>query len=216
MLPDSSNVTTFDLVRHGAVDGPAALYGLTDIELSEAGDSAVSNVLTWLPAITHVVTSPLKRCSNSALELAKQRGVAVDQLEEIKECHFGEWDGVPFESMGAEWKAVEQFFYSPFENPPPQGETVDALYDRVTRGWDYITATHTSGHIAVICHGGVIRQILAFILGLDWRSQKLYRQLDIRYASVTRIQIARFAGAVPQIKFIGLTASELQHQSMGN
>lgn len=209
MLNTNNAFTTFDLVRHGEVDGAPALYGLTDIGLSQQGKQNVAATLNRLHGVTRVVSSPLRRCASTAKALAESHGVPLELVDDIQECHFGEWDGVPFDQMGQTWCEVEQFFLAPADNPPPNGECVDTLYHRVNRGWQHILDTHFSGHVVVMCHGGVIRQILASILELDWRSQKLYRQLDIRYASVTRIQLAHYDGAVPQVKFIGVTAQDL-------
>ena len=54
------------LIRHGAVDGPAALYGHTDIACSEKGLSELDhNILAVhrLNPVSHIVCSPRIRCT---------------------------------------------------------------------------------------------------------------------------------------------------------
>jgi len=116
---------------------------------------------------------------------------------------FGIWDGVPFDELGDEWKNIEAFWDSPHSMQPPEGESLTDFAARVITSWESLVSNIKPGHKVAICHGGVIRILIAHILQLDWRNPALFKQLQIDYASCTRIEIGDYVGAVPVIKWIG-------------
>ncbi|RYE51090.1 MAG: hypothetical protein EOP48_18730 [Sphingobacteriales bacterium] len=62
-------VATFTLLRHGQVAGPAALYGHTNVALSEQGYNAMHasmKKIHALQSIDTIVSSPLIRCAQLA------------------------------------------------------------------------------------------------------------------------------------------------------
>lgn len=195
-------------MRHGKVDGPAALYGHTNIGCSADGLRELHNNITslhQLNPISHIVSSPLIRCAIPAQEFSATQQLPLQIIDELKEMHFGCWDGIPFDQFGAEqWLTLNQFWETPTTAHAPDGETLEQFARRIIRSWEQIHTNITAEHQLVICHGGVIRIIIAHLLNLDWRNARLFRQLNIDYASNTRIEIATHQNALPVIKYIGL------------
>ena len=201
-----TSATLITLVRHGKVAGPAALYGKTDIPLSAAGHSDLTRTLNYLHAqnpITQVISSPKIRCLQVAQEFSTQHKIPLQTEENLQEMDFGIWDGVPFGELGDEWKHIEAFWHSPDSMQPPQGESLTEFAARVIASWNLLVRDNTPDHKVIVCHGGVIRILIAHILQLDWRNAALFKQLQIDYASCTRIEIGRYEGAVPVVKWIG-------------
>lgn len=196
------------LIRHGKVDGPAALYGHTNIASSAEGLRELhTNIqqLHQLNPISHIVCSPLIRCAMPAQEFSSANNLPLQIIDELKEMHFGCWDGIPFDQFGDEhWLTLNQFWETPATAHAPDGETLQHFAERVIGSWKKIHTNITAEHQLVICHGGVIRIIIAHLLNLDWRNARLFRQLNIDYASHTRIEIATQQNALPVIKYIGL------------
>lgn len=196
------------LIRHGKVDGPAALYGHTNIASSVEGLGELHNniqKLHQLNPISHIVCSPLMRCALPAQEFSSSHNLPLQIIDDLKEMHFGCWDGIPFEQLSNEhWLTLNQFWDTPATAHAPDGEALEQFAARVIRSWKQIHTNITAEHQLVICHGGVIRIIIAHLLDLDWRNPRLFRQLNIDYASHTRIEIATPQNAVPVIKYIGL------------
>lgn len=196
------------LIRHGKVDGPAALYGHTNIASSVEGLRELhTNIqqLHQLNPISHIVCSPLMRCAQPAQEFSLAQQLPLQVIDELKEMHFGCWDGIPFDQFGDEhWLTLNQFWETPATAHAPDGETLEQFAGRVIRSWKQIYTNITAEHQLVICHGGVIRIIIAHLLNLDWRNARLFRQLNINYASHTRIDIATQQNALPIIQYIGL------------
>jgi alpha-ribazole phosphatase len=53
----------------------------------------------------------------------------------------------------------------------------------------------------LVCHGGVIRVIIAHLLSIDWGNANLFKQLQIDYASHSRVEVQK--NFLPLIKYIG-------------
>ena len=199
--------TIIDLLRHGKVAGKPALYGRTDIAMSDLGWQQTRQALDSYPAPARLITSPLRRCAEIAAYAAAQYQVEIEVMDAIKECDFGGFDGIPFDDIGDDWQRLEAFWRDPANNMPPEGEHLDSMYQRVTAGWQQILHSSAGQRVLVICHGGVIRHILADILGLDWRSPNLYQQFDIGYSSMTRITRFAHPAAKPIIRHVAIPAA---------
>ena len=195
------------LMRHGKVDGPAALYGHTDIALSSLGamelQQSIAQVHRRNP-VSQVISSPLIRCAIAAQEFAQQQQLPVQIIDDLKEMHFGAWDGIAFEQLDAQqWQQLNQFWETPAQAQAPGGESLQEFAARIINCWTKIADNTSAQHQLVLCHGGVIRILIAQLLGLDWHNPSLFRQLSIDYASHTRIEIAAHPAALPVIKYIG-------------
>ncbi len=201
---------TFTLLRHGKVEGEAALYGHTDIALSAQGRSQLENAIEKIHAdlvIDNITTSPLLRCAIIAQQFSAKYQTPLQLDSQLKEMNFGAWDGIPFAELDNEWQQLEAFWNSPFLTHPPAGETLAAFAERVIGAWESLTKKNSGQHTLVVCHGGVIRIILAHILQIDWRNASLFKQLHIDFASSTRIEIGDYEGAFPVVRWIGVVSA---------
>jgi alpha-ribazole phosphatase len=193
------------LVRHGKITEAAGLYGSTDIPLSETGRKNLEHALTTIhkhTAINRIISSPLQRCTTVARAFATQHSLPFTIEPGLQEMHFGIWDGIPFDDLGDEWKKLENFWNSPNTVQPPEGESLTHFATRVIDSWDTLINNAGMGHQVIVCHGGVIRIIIAHILQLDWCNPSLFKQLQIGYTSHTRIELGFYEQAQPIIKWI--------------
>ncbi len=201
----------FDLVRHGKVNGKPALYGSTDIKVSEAGHEQLLSQHHHFTGASRIISSPLQRCLYSAKILAGELDLKLNTAPTLAECHFGELDGVPFDDATEQWPLLDAFWQSPSTHTLPGAESLSDFHNRVVGFWERIIARPGGNHTVLITHGGVIRQIIARVLGLDWTSPALYQQLSISNASITRVTLAEYPSAVPVIQFIGLAPEQRSH-----
>lgn len=176
---------TIDLLRHGKVDGPPALYGHTDVDVTPEGQALVRRQISQLPLNGQVFCSPLKRCKDVAFEFNRQTQV----IDGLAEMDFGAWDGIPFDLQQNNWPQLEAFWQNPGEKSTPGGESLTAFSHRVIAAWQQVVSSCDEGHHLVVCHGGVIRAILAHVLDVDINNAKWFSSLKIGYASLTRITI---------------------------
>lgn len=192
------------LFRHGQVDGPPALYGRTDVGLSEAGLAALQRATAWRAAPALVVSSPLRRCRAFATETAARAGVELRLEPALREMDFGDWDGRPYREDDPHWPAMCDFWRDPVAHPPPGGESLAAMRARVQTAWQALLDL-SEERVWVFAHGGVIRLLLAELLQLDWRNPALYSRLHIGYASRTDITVQRHGDeTTAQVRAIGV------------
>jgi len=86
------------LIRHGLPDFPGGkgmCIGTTDIPMGEAGLAQAFEMAKKLPPITAVFSSPLIR----AVQTAEAIGIPVTILDDLREMHAGEWDGLNFDQI---------------------------------------------------------------------------------------------------------------------
>lgn len=195
----------FSFVRHGKVNGPAALYGKTDIALSEIGLETLLQSLQQLAQqqpIDAIVTSPLTRCAQAAAVFAKRQQLPFTIMNEWQECDFGDWDGVNFNVLENQWPQLEKFWQAPLDFTPPKGENLQEFSLRINKAWERLLAHTTAKHTLIVCHGGSIRMMLASLLNIPL-SGALFQQLHIDYCSHTCIELSDHPAAKPIIRWIG-------------
>jgi alpha-ribazole phosphatase len=180
------------LLRHGKTQGKAALNGHTDVAVDESIQANIADLLPKKYSFSKVYTSPLRRCSRVA-ELLTASNSALRLVIEprIMELNFGMFDGIPFDELESEWQALENFWAAPDLHPLPSSEPLEHGYDRVIEAWEQIVQQCEQDTL-VITHGGPIRYILAYVLGIDWKNPQLYTTLNIGNQSLTHIQISKY------------------------
>ena len=173
-----------DLVRHGPVAGPAALYGWTDVMLQEPSPACLS----WLSAQSyqHILTSPLQRCRQSAEAQAQRLQLELSIESDFKEMNFGLWDGVPFDEEGPYWPAQQDFWQQPYAVIPPEGESLTHFQQRVLHAFE-LHSSYQKQQALWLLHGGVIRVLLASLLNIDLEQSRWLQQMSIACGSVSRI-----------------------------
>lgn len=189
-------VTVIDLMRHGEPVGGELIRGHRDDPLSQTGWkqmwAAAQDSRPW----QRIITSPLTRCANFALELGREMKIPVLQEGRLREIGFGEWEGVDLATLYRRCpKAVNRFWADPEHNPPPGGEYFPSFQARVSAALDGIIHDFEGEHVLVVCHGAVIRMIIALVLGMP--TDRLFR-LEVPYAAVSRILVER---SVPRLSF---------------
>jgi alpha-ribazole phosphatase len=110
---NQTNATQFDLVRHGQIDGPPALYGRTDVALSRDGWEQMFQQTSRLHRMDNIISSPLRRCHDFAKELASDNQLRLQVESGIQECDFGEWDGIEFDDQSQQWPLMTSFWQHP-------------------------------------------------------------------------------------------------------
>ena len=194
--------TVFNLLRHGQINGPAAIYGKTNVLLSEQGRRAMHAQVQQINRPDIIVTSPLSRCLVFAEQLANELDVPLIVEDALQECDFGLYDGVPFDDLREQWLALSNFWENPFDCTLPAAETLEVFHQRVINCWQRLSTELIGQNNLLICHGGVIRQILADALSSNWQQGAWYSKLQVGYASLSRISIAEYEQANPVVDFI--------------
>ena len=192
------------LLRHGKVEGEAALNGLSDVLVNpDLQDRICGALIKQDIAFDCVVTSPLRRCSDLANKYAQRMSVPLSVAPDFQEMNFGDVDGVPFDELEDKWGMLETFWQDPANHQLTGAESLQSFHDRVTQAWSQLL-NDPSDNLLLVTHGGVIRMLLAHCLDIDWKNPSLYSKLSIENASITHIQVTQFAQSFISVKAIGL------------
>lgn len=179
---------TITLLRHGETKSSKSLNGATDIDVSAKGHQQMLVACANLNNIEHVSSSPLQRCNKFASTIAKQWLVPQEIHHELSEMNFGDWDGVPFDTLFEKYpEQMSQFFNNPWETNVPNGEQIESFYNRVDNVWQ--THINLKKNTLLITHGGVIRYLISKILDMPRSGNKHINAIKIDYAAVVQINI---------------------------
>lgn len=179
-------ITRIDLLRHGVCDDGQIYRGHTDSKLSAPGFEQMQSAVEgqeW----EVIISSPLQRCMGFAQNLADKQQVPLVVSDDLIELNFGIWEGQPLDAIWAAYQEeVMAFWHDPVKNPPPKGEALSAMQDRVVNVLEYIHAEHRGKRVLVVTHGGVIRLLAGYLLQMPIRA---VRQLSVDYGSMSRMEI---------------------------
>jgi broad specificity phosphatase PhoE len=160
-----SEPVTFYFVRHGESQANAAhrFAGRTDSPLTERGRQQAEAVADALASVKfdRIVTSPLSRCRDTALIIARRHQLPVDLEPDLVEIDVGEKTGMPFDEVRGlpEWSDDGFVAW-------PRGETLDQVLSRAHRVITRIAEESAGERVLVVGHGGVTRILMSHFLGL--------------------------------------------------
>jgi alpha-ribazole phosphatase len=156
------------LIRHPAVALDAGVcYGHSDVALAD--DAEVSSSVLALklaklqvPAPRVLISSPLRRCSALAVEIANDFGCVVSHDECLKEMNFGDWETQRWDEID---RALLDDWADNFEHARAHGgESVAQFVERVRAWLDVFGQTRELSPAYVVTHAGVMRVIASLIL----------------------------------------------------
>jgi alpha-ribazole phosphatase len=196
------------LIRHGEVvrEKPNTYNGHRDVDLTPAGMEQLEVVAERLaPApIRAVYSSTLRRSRVGAEQIAKRHGLSVVSYPELREKHFGAWEGLTYDEVAErfpeEWA---RWLEDPPSVRPAGGETYAEMRDRVLSVLFGLLDKHPRDTLAVVAHGGVNRAILCHALGLDlkyvFRIEQDYGALNIIDFYPDGTAVVKVMNAAPNI-----------------
>ena len=162
-------------VRRENTPGPA------DPELSDDGHRQARLLADYM-ALEHIdaiYTSPLERARQTARPLCDLTTLRAEIEDGVAEWDRHSNEYVPVEELKAandpRWQEIVSGVWSSEEDP-------EEFHDRVLTSLEAIVSRHRGQRVVVTCHGGVINEYLAHVLGLSQR-QFFYPN----YTSIHRI-----------------------------
>ena len=174
-------MTTILIARHGQSDWnhEKRWQGHADRPLTQRGREQAEALADRLAHIEldAVYSSDLKRARDTAAVVADSQGLELRQLPDLREVDVGSWSGLTRDE--AEERFPEGFARWRDGHPGwKDGETYEAMTDRVLRAVDEIAAEHEGGRVLVVSHGGPIRAMHAAALGLDVHAYRRLRPVE--------------------------------------
>ena len=174
-------MATILLARHGETDWNAARrwQGHTDRPLTDRGRAQAEALAERLDGteLECVYASDLTRARETAAAVAKRKGIDLRTLPELREVDVGSWAGLTKSEAQARFpEAFER--WKDGHVGWQDGETYEAMAERVTAALRRIAADHQDAPVLVVSHGGPIRAIHATALGLDVHTYRRMRPVE--------------------------------------
>ncbi len=178
------------LVRHAQPtdDVRGRCYGTLDVGLSEAGRREVEALSTALAGepVTAVVSSPARRACETAAPIAAAHRVAVEIDDGLRELDFGELEGRTYDEIAESLPALyAEWMTSPTTVRFPGGEGYEDLRQRAQAAVAALRARYEGGLVVAVTHGGVVRAVVAGVLGIP--SERIFR-LAVDHVSTTVVE----------------------------
>jgi len=148
-------------IRHGETDWnvQTRIQGHIDIELNAHGVWQASRLPLGLAheEIAHVYTSDLSRAKMTAHAFAKPMGLATTEVRDLRERHFGVFEGITWQELeerhpseARAWKSRDPHW------TPAEGESLEMLRARIVNVIERLASQHLGEQIAMVTHGGVL------------------------------------------------------------
>jgi 2,3-bisphosphoglycerate-dependent phosphoglycerate mutase len=139
--------TTLLLARHGETDWnrERRWQGHADPPLNGAGRAQASALAAGVTDIDAIYTSDLARARQTAEIVAAELGVPVHVDARLREIDVGEWSGLTRVEIAERFPGATRWV---------NGETREAMSERVVAALLEIAAAHEGGHVLVVTHGG--------------------------------------------------------------
>ena len=149
------------IIRHGETDWNVErrIQGQTDIPLNENG-RAQALAMAYNSAhhrFSTVFSSDLSRATETANALAQREDLEVETLPELRERHYGIFQGVvkgEAPELHPEQNAlyIGRDLHYDFET----GESLSNFAQRTLDIFDWLARHHTHEQFAVVCHAGLL------------------------------------------------------------
>jgi broad specificity phosphatase PhoE len=182
------------LARHGESlwNAERRFQGHTDVALSPRGRAQAEALGRGLRGyrVQAAYVSPFCRAVETAELALRGTGVQLVVVEELRELSLGTWEGCTVDEIRAQdGDPYVAWVRAPHDCPPPGGEPLPVVSDRVRAALDRIAAAHPNGDdVLVVAHGGVISVYTCHLLGCSFN--QLWR-LRVDNASLTIVRPPR-------------------------
>lgn len=156
------------------VQGQVTLPTLTARGMRQA--RARARALAGEP-ISSVYSSDLQRAVQTALPIARGLGLDVTVDARLRERSLGTAEGTPSALLGPERSGIAEGRVVDADAAPEGGESIRQLYRRACEcaaellgdgsGGGSGSGSGSGGDVAFVCHGGVVRVLLAWLDGIE-------------------------------------------------
>jgi len=153
------------LVRHALPQRREVLDGPADPELSEDGHTQARHLAEYLADehLDALYSSPMKRALQTIEPIGQVKGLPYAVVDGVAEWDRDSNEYIPIEQLKAandpRWREIVEGAWTSPERP-------EEFKERVVSSLETIIATHRGHTVLVSCHGGVINEYLAHVLGL--------------------------------------------------
>jgi alpha-ribazole phosphatase len=180
----------FFLARHGETiwNRERKYQGQSDVPLTDEGRIQARSLSERLKdeKIDVIYASDLGRTIETAEIIAEHHGQKVVPDPLMRELSFGIWEGMTYDEIMQKWpQEYKGWQADPYNEKPPEGETLSELCERVSKFLMKAAQDHPEGRILAVSHAGPIRAILSVLLNLK---EEFFWKFKIGNTSLTIIE----------------------------
>ena len=191
------------LIRHGEVEAQyqGIFGGRIDMNLSPRGKQQARILADYLQnkTIDAIYASPMKRVQQTLSPTLKLNGHSQTVFEDLREIDFGDWTGLNWIAVRDKFNFAVHEWLDQIQHPgAPNGESGKTFRSRVEPCLREILGKHPGENVAVFCHGGVIRMLLAILLDLPLPKTNSF---EVEYASITQVALHPHMAEVELLNF---------------
>jgi alpha-ribazole phosphatase/probable phosphoglycerate mutase len=173
--------TTILLIRHGetAWNRGKIFRGIYDIPLNENGRIQASHLAKTLASrhIDTAYTSPLSRAQETAQIVLEPHGIEAAIHDGLKDFNYGQWTGLEDEEVARKWPDEHAHWTTtPHEIRPPNGNTLQEVFDRAFNAVEEIAQKHAGQTVALFAHRVVNKLLVLGMLTLGLERFPFIRQ----------------------------------------
>lgn len=181
-------VTEIYLIRHcEALGNSERLFqGVIDTQITETGRKQLSFLAERFKniKIDKVFSSPLTRTVQTAHAVADVKGLEVNIAEDFIEMNCGIYEGKPFSEVFRDPILADIWNNHPQDFSPEGGETQSEVNVRILAAVKRIAEENKGRVIAVATHGGVLRNLFAYL-----KFGTIERMGEMPYADNTAVSL---------------------------
>lgn len=186
---------TLLLIRHGQIraNTTGRWHGATDSPLTAVGRRQAERLANHLGlrcadlgGLDAIYSSPLSRCHDTALQLARSLRQEVRIDDDLREYGIGQLENLPVKQLHDEHDFFQRIF-GDADYAPVGGDSINTVAARIVPALRRIHEHEGSGHVAVISHGAALAIALATLLDGD---PMAWRNYHVDNCSITELRLA--------------------------
>jgi len=161
-------MTGFVFIRHAETDLAGTFCGHSDPPINSRGYAQIERMISRHPSETFdaIYTSDLRRAVETATPLAQALGLQVIISTQLREIHFGDWEGLTWAEIEQRDPSYARRWMEAFPTlSAPNGEALAHFEQRVLEEVERLQSLAEDKRIAVVTHAGVMRVVLQKLLG---------------------------------------------------
>ncbi|MGE4282920.1 MAG: histidine phosphatase family protein [Clostridia bacterium] len=186
-------MTNLFLIRHGLTEWNQLnrFQGSSNIPLCDEGIEQAKKISRKLSRYHFdvVFASDLDRAFQTATYIAQPHQLPVIKIPELREIHFGEWEGLTREEIvNLKDYDFDKWRTSPhIERFPGEGSFLN-VQKRVMSGINKIISEYNNKDIVIVSHGASLKIIILSLLGIELSH---YRKFWLDNTSLSIIEIRK-------------------------
>ena len=177
---------TIYIVRHGETEEnlQSILQGHMPGTLTEKGKAQVRTTAKLLAQenvrFTRIVTSDLKRATDSAQIIADELHIPVIPIEILRERDWGKFTGMTIAEASKKYRINGKWIF-----PDGMAETEEEIYERANKALSELQKLYADETFIIVTHGQFARNLIAAYSKCNYHDVPAFKNAEIRVLNIS-------------------------------